>query len=91
MQRLVGQILDFSKIQNSKMKLRVQYVDIISFNERNNQLFYKLYLQERHISLNFNTQLFKVNLWVDKDKLEKVILICCLMPSNTLLMARTFG
>lgn len=90
MQRLVGQILDFSKIQNSKMKLRVQYVDIISFTKEIINYFTAL-SQERHISLNFNTQLSKVNLWVDKDKLEKIILICCLMPSNTLLMARTFG
>ena len=72
MQRLVGQILDFSKIQNSKMKLRVQYVDIISFTKEIINYFTTL-SQERHISLNFNTQLSKVNLWVDKDKLEKVI------------------
>ena len=72
MQRLVGQILDFSKIQNSKMKLRVQYVDIISFTKEIINYFTTL-SQERHISLNFNTQLSKVNLWGDKDKLEKVI------------------
>ena len=72
MQRLVGQILDFNKIQNSKMKLRVQYVDIISFTKEIINYFTAL-SQERHISLNFNTQLSKVNLWVDKDKLEKII------------------
>ena len=54
------------------MKLRVQYVDIISFTKEIINYFTAL-SQERHISLNFNTQLSKVNLWVDKDKLEKII------------------
>ena len=40
MQRLVGQILDFSKIQNSKMKLRSSVCGYYQFHERNNQLFY---------------------------------------------------
>lgn len=58
MQRLVGQILDFNKIQNSKMKLRVQYVDIISFTKEIINYFTAL-SQERHISLNLTLNCLK--------------------------------
>ena len=72
MQRLVGQILDFSKIQDNKMKLRVQYVDIVCFTIEIINYFTAL-SRERHINLDFKTQLSEANLWVDKDKIEKVI------------------
>lgn len=72
MQRLVGQILDFSKIRDNKMRLRVQYVNIVSFTKEIINYFTAL-SQERHIRLDFETQLSEANLWVDKDKIEKVI------------------
>ena len=43
------------------MKLRVQYVDIISFTKEIINYFTTL-SQERHIKFEFNTQLSKVNL-----------------------------
>lgn len=72
MQRLVGQILDFSKIRDNKMRLSVQYVDVVSFTEEIINYFTAL-SQERHINLNFHTRLSETHLWVDKDKIEKVI------------------
>lgn len=72
MQRLVSQILDFSKIQNSKMKLRVQLVDIVSFT-RNITSYFIALAQERRINLTFTSQLSKCYLWFDPDNIEKVI------------------
>lgn len=72
MQKLVGQILDFSKIQNSKMRLRIQYMDIISFVQDITNYFTTL-AEERCINLSFNTKLPVYNLWIDKENIEKVI------------------
>lgn len=72
MQRLVGQILDFSKIQNSKMKLRVQMLDIVNFT-RNITSYFTALAQERHIHLTFTSRLPECYLWFDPDNIEKVL------------------
>lgn len=72
MQRLVGQILDFSKMQQSKMKLSVQYVNIVPFVREIADYFIAL-AKERHINLSFTSQLAECNLWFDKDHIEKVL------------------
>lgn len=72
MQRLVGQILDFSKIQQSKMKLRVQCVDIVAFT-RDIADYFTTLAKERHIHLSFTSRLTGCNLWFDKDHIEKVL------------------
>ncbi|WP_455664202.1 two-component regulator propeller domain-containing protein [Phocaeicola sp.] len=72
MQRLVGQILDFSKIQDRKMKLRIQYVDIVGFTQNIASYFDALAL-ERHINLSCTSQLSEYYLWFDTDHIEKAI------------------
>lgn len=72
MQRLVGQILDFSKIQDNKMKLRIQYVDIVPFT-RNITSYFTALARERHIDLSFTSCLSECYLWFDVDNIEKVI------------------
>lgn len=72
MQRLVGQILDFSKIQDNKMKLRIQYVDIVPFT-RNITSYFAALARERHIELTFTSRLSECYLWFDVDSIEKVI------------------
>ena len=72
MQRLVGQILDFSKIQDQKMKLRVQHTDIVHFTQGVVQHFIGL-AEERHITLRFTSEPSDCYLWIDEDKMEKVI------------------
>ncbi|WP_239063606.1 two-component regulator propeller domain-containing protein [Bacteroides sp. 51] len=72
MQRLVGQILDFSKIQDQKMRLRVQYTDIVRFAQGVVEHFMGL-ASERHITLRFSSGPSDCYLWIDEDKIEKVI------------------
>nr|WP_320059403.1 two-component regulator propeller domain-containing protein [uncultured Bacteroides sp.] len=72
MQRLVGQILDFSKIQDNKMKLRVQRVDIVNFTREITHYFVSL-AKERHITLTFTSEPTSSYIWLDTDHMEKVV------------------
>lgn len=72
MQRLIGQILDFSKIQENKMQLSVQYTDIVNFTDEIVKHF-TTFAQERHITLKFITECPSVYVWFDSGKIEKVI------------------
>jgi signal transduction histidine kinase/ligand-binding sensor domain-containing protein/DNA-binding NarL/FixJ family response regulator/AraC-like DNA-binding protein len=72
MQRLVGQILDFSKIRENKMRLRVQRRDIVAFAGDVAGSFAPL-AEERNISLVFRTECRRCDLWFDTDKIEKVL------------------
>ncbi len=72
MLRLVNQILDFRKIQSHKMKLRVQQIECVSFVHHIMDDFHAL-AEEHHIDFIFESEQEKLNLWVDADKLEKII------------------
>lgn len=72
MQRLVGQILDFSKIQDQKMILRIQHTDIVRFTQGIVEYFTGL-ARERNITLYFTSELADCYVWMDEDKIEKVI------------------
>ena len=72
MQRLVGQILDLSKLQENKMKLRIQNKDIVSFTKEITQCFEAL-ATERHIHLSFSSEPDVCHVWFDTDHMEKVI------------------
>ncbi|MFA5972241.1 MAG: two-component regulator propeller domain-containing protein [Lentimicrobiaceae bacterium] len=72
MLRLVDQILDFRKIQNKKMKLKLEefglgeYVSEICGN-------FKKIAVEKGIELSFEDLSANENVWADKDKVEKII------------------
>ncbi|WP_321518102.1 two-component regulator propeller domain-containing protein [uncultured Bacteroides sp.] len=72
MQRLVGQILDLSKLQENKMKLRIQNKNIVSFTKEITHCFDAL-ATERHINLLFTSQPAVCYVWFDTDYMEKVI------------------
>lgn len=72
MLRLVNQILDFRKIQNKKMKMQVQLLEIVSFTRKVMEYF-EAVAKERNISYNIETDKNAVYLWVDADKYEKII------------------
>ena len=72
MLRLVNQILDIRKIQNHKMKLRVQQIECVSFVHHIMDDFHAL-ADEHHIDFIFESEREKLNLWVDVDKLEKIV------------------
>lgn len=72
MLRLVNQILDFRKIQNNKMKLRIEQVEIVSFTQRIMENFQTV-AEENRIDFIFESEQPKLYLWVDADKVEKII------------------
>lgn len=72
MQRLIGQILDISKIQDRKMRLRIRQTDIVKFVGDVTHYFDGL-AEERGIELTFSSSLVSFYLWIDLDHIEKVI------------------
>ena len=72
MLRLVNQILDFRKIQNKKMRMRVSEVNIIPFVQQTMQNFNSL-AEEHNIQYDLQTSLHESRLWVDTDKLDKIL------------------
>lgn len=72
MLRLVNQILDFRKIQNKKMKMKVQRINIVPFVQKIMQNFESLAV-DHHIDYIFEAEKEELYLWVDEDKFEKII------------------
>lgn len=72
MLRLVNQILDFRKIQNKKMKMQVQRLDVVPFVRRLMDNF-ETVAEEHHIDFIFQSEKVHLNLWVDVDKFEKIV------------------
>ena len=72
MLRLVNQILDFRKIQNKKMKLRVQQIDLIPFIRHIMESFQGM-ADEHQIDFQLETSLTSQRIWADADKLEKIL------------------
>lgn len=72
MLRLVNQILDFRKIQNKKMKMRVQQIDLISFTRHIMESFNCL-ADEHQIDFKFDCKHTSLTIWADSDKMEKVL------------------
>ena len=72
MLRLVNQILDFRKIQNKKMKMQVQRLDIVPFVRKVMDNF-EAVAEEHRIDFLFQTEKEHLYLWVDADKLEKIV------------------
>ncbi len=72
MLRLINQILDFRKIQNRKMKMRVQYVEVVGFTRKIMENFDSL-AEEHHIDFLFEAEKDAICLWVDIDKYEKIV------------------
>lgn len=72
MLRLVNQILDFRKIQNKKMKMQVEEIELVSFVRRIMDNFESM-AEEHHIDFVFEHDKPQMHLWADIDKLEKII------------------
>ncbi|MGL5273039.1 MAG: ATP-binding protein, partial [Phocaeicola sp.] len=72
MLRLVNQILDFRKIQKNKMKMNVELIDVVPFVKRMMENFESL-ADEHHIDFVFESEKPVLKIWVDTDKLEKIV------------------
>ena len=72
MLRLINQILDFRKIQNKKMKMMVQRIEVVEFSKRLMENFRGV-AEERNIDFRLVSEPEQVYLWADTDKLEKIL------------------
>lgn len=72
MNRLVDEILDFRKVQNRNMKLRIQRFDLIDFSHRL-MLFFDELAKSKQIDFVLDSELSTCMIWADTDKLEKIL------------------
>jgi len=72
MLRLINQILDFRKIQNKKMNLIIEVIDVEKFIG-NICLNFKKLAEDKYIELKIINRTENAQLWIDKDKFEKIV------------------
>lgn len=72
MLRLVNQILDFRKIQSNKMKLKIERINFGEFASHVGDNFKRM-ASEKSIKFTFIDNSAGVNIWADKDKVEKIL------------------
>ncbi len=72
LRNLVDQILDFRKVENNMMHLNLKACDIVCLVENSVNGFFD-YANQKNIKLNFNTQIEKLIIQVDADKMEKIL------------------
>jgi len=72
MLRLVNQILDLRKLQNGKMKLNIQPIDLVPF-VKGIMDYFQSEAASRGIDFWIQAENPHITLWADDDKLEKII------------------
>ena len=72
MLRLINQILDFRKIQNDKMKVMVEQLDVIPLIMKIYENFTSM-AHKRHIEFQLHCNLNSFVMYTDVDKLEKIL------------------
>lgn len=70
--RLINQFLDFRKIESSDLRLKPVNTDIIAFCHTVFS-FFEDHAKQRAFSFNFKSELTKLNMDFDMDKLDKII------------------
>ena len=71
MLRLVNQLMDFHKLENDTIKLKVSKIDIISFLQQLVEV-YRTNAKEKGITLNTFGLEDSLLAWVDEDKMDKI-------------------
>lgn len=72
MLRLINQILDFRKIENKKMKLMLEKIEINALLRKVMENF-QLIAEEKHIDFRLQTEQESIYSWIDQDKFEKIV------------------
>lgn len=72
MRDLVSELLDFRKQEQGFLKLKVEYMDIVSFTKEIYMSFYE-YALKHSVNYKFEHMEEKLNLWFDPVQLQKVI------------------
>lgn len=70
--RLVNQLMDFRKIENNKFQVQASPGDLIAFIDDILSAFKKV-TKARNIDLQFNHEAKSVEVWFDKDMIDKVL------------------
>jgi signal transduction histidine kinase/ligand-binding sensor domain-containing protein/DNA-binding response OmpR family regulator len=70
--KLINQLLDLSKLESGKLKLKARETEIISLTNGLVQAFESLAVRKK-ITLNFNSELDFQEIYIDIDKFEKII------------------
>lgn len=70
--RLINQILDFRKVQNKKMRLKVEETDFGTFVVACSESFYKI-ASDKNIDLQIKDETKKEKVWLDKDQFDSII------------------
>lgn len=70
--RLINQLLDLSKLEEGKMKLKASEIDIIGFSKPIVESF-GMHAKSKEIKLNFSSPEKEVKVFLDPDKYEKIL------------------
>lgn len=85
--QLVNQILDFRRAQTGELKLKVSETEIVKNTKTIFSSFNQL-ADDKHISYNFNSELDKIDGWIDVDKFNKILFN---LLSNALKFTKEYG
>lgn len=72
MKRLVNELMDFSKLESTKLKLYVQEGELVKFITSISSIFKDVALK-RNIHFNIHSEVESLHGWFDRDKLEKIL------------------
>ena len=72
LKRVVNQLLDFRKVESHKMNMRVEEVELVAFIAEVKSYFNNL-AQSKQINYSFIYDISSVYLWIDTDKMEKIL------------------
>ncbi len=72
LKRVIDQLLDFRKIENNKMGLRVTKMDLVFLVQEVKSYFNNL-AQSKRIDYTFLHEMDSLFVWVDTDKMEKIL------------------
>ncbi|WP_025764813.1 hybrid sensor histidine kinase/response regulator transcription factor [Dyadobacter tibetensis] len=69
---LVGELLDFTRIDDKKLKLKVSEYEVVSFMKNALSVFDHL-CQEKGITITLKSNMDSIYIWADQFQLEKVV------------------
>src|SRR5690606_25946087 len=72
MTRLVNELMDFSKLESTKLKLYVQKGELVTFIDNISSIFKDVALK-RNIHFDIHSEVESLHGWFDHDKLEKIM------------------
>jgi CheY-like chemotaxis protein len=70
--RVINQILDFRKLENDSLQIKVAKVELVNFCRDIHSLFSDK-ANRKKISFNFDSKVFELGIWIDSEKIETVL------------------